>query len=102
MSAKELESERTKLAAQLKLKEKELDGWKKKLSEIKSKDQISRAGDEDGRVEELTEKWIDLCQRVLLEIQSKASTQPSIGEVIRHFGIDPSLIRYNEELDSFS
>jgi hypothetical protein len=117
MSIEELEKENIKKMGLLKSKQKEYDILKKKMDDLqeeidkKSKNQV---GNIDGKLEKLTEKWIKLCQDVLVELQAKATTPTPIGQMIAYFGIEvtlpllfynlflqPTLLRYKEDTDGF-
>lgn len=100
MNEDELDNELSALQSQLCQKQKELDTLKKKKEESRH-DTVLKAGNEDGRIEQLTEKWTRLSQEVLLELQQKARQPTTIGQLIGYFQIDTSLVRYNEETDGF-
>jgi len=61
----------------------------------------TRAGNADGKVDDLIVKWRTACQQVLLELQQKSPNVVPLGQLLAHFQIDPVLIQYNEEVDSF-
>ncbi len=100
MNEEELENECSKLQSQLLQKQRELDSLRKK-TESRQTDNVLKAGNSDGKLEELTEKWTRLCQEVLLELQQKARQPTTLGQLIAYFQIEPSIVRYNEEIDGF-
>jgi len=102
MSLVDLKTEYKRLEKLVSEKEKQLIPLKTLERDATIKEKISKAGDADGKVELLTEKWTQVCQKVLVELQAKAQVpDATIGQLISHFQIDPKLIRYVEELDSF-
>eukprot|EP01118_Nematostelium_gracile_P003927 TRINITY_DN14626_c0_g1_i1.p1 TRINITY_DN14626_c0_g1~~TRINITY_DN14626_c0_g1_i1.p1 ORF type:complete len:100 (+),score=35.67 TRINITY_DN14626_c0_g1_i1:14-313(+) len=60
----------------------------------------AKAGNEDGRLDQLSEKWILACQQALTELQGR-NPDTSIGQILTHFGIEPKLVNYSEEIDGF-
>jgi len=98
----ELKQEEKRLQSKLKDKKKQLDEAIARKEENEKKKGITQAGNEDGKVAVLATKWIQVCQDVLETLQSKASTDSTIGQMITQLGIDPKLLNYNEETDGFN
>jgi hypothetical protein len=100
MDHKELVEEEKRLTDLLKQKQKEVANLTKKAAQHNTKD-ISKAGNADGRVDQLTEKWTQCCQQVLLQLQQKAKTPTTLQQMLAYFQLEPSLVRYNPDTDGF-
>src|SRR5690349_1416855 len=98
---KELEDEQSKLRELISLKTRDIETLKKKVENRDILGEISKAGNADGKVEMLTEKWIICCQEVLQALQISARTPTSLGQLLAYFQIEPTMLRYNQEDDSF-
>lgn len=62
----------------------------------------TNGGQED--IEELTQKWIGVCQKALKELQAKAIDSGehfTIKQLMEWYHIDPEHMRYSEETDDF-
>jgi len=56
-------------------------------------------------VQTLTDKWVKVCQRVLLQLQDKAMQPISLGQVMVHFHIPQelqTLMKFNPETEEFA
>jgi len=100
MSSEQLKQEEEKWQTILKAKEEHLLEAKQQKEENDKKRGVTQAGNEDGRVAALADKWVRVCQEAIEALQGKTK-DASIGQIIGHFGIDPKLVNYNEEVDGF-
>ncbi|PRP86747.1 hypothetical protein PROFUN_02896 [Planoprotostelium fungivorum] len=70
---------------------------------ITERQDIFKAGNADGKVEDLTEKWIQICQRAIFDLKDKLVEPLTTPQLLSYLQLDEltSLLRYDEIIDGF-
>eukprot|EP01112_Ceratiomyxa_fruticulosa_P011263 TRINITY_DN3044_c0_g1_i1.p1 TRINITY_DN3044_c0_g1~~TRINITY_DN3044_c0_g1_i1.p1 ORF type:complete len:268 (-),score=60.86 TRINITY_DN3044_c0_g1_i1:97-900(-) len=65
-----------------------------------------KPGDEDGKVINLTKKWVSVCQEALLDLEKRSVNEEgkpnmTVGQIISAMQIDPKLVKYDVDSETF-
>jgi len=69
------------------------------------KERIFKGGNADGKILDLIRKWKCVCKEAIRELkllkEQSNGEKITIENLLSHFGIEKSFLRYDEEIDDF-